>query len=198
MHERAPVSQDTSLRTLTTKPSNSPHRIEPVSSTCVPEGETGKSSCKLCYSFIPAPFLLPFFSPNLFYNNWRCEQGSNLRGKFPLDFIPAPFLLPFFSPNLFYNNWRCEETAGRGLPLENFGVKTEEIEQVCVFSFICCFLTYFSFGKIFNCAISLHLSHSFLPLSACTFRGKIIYCPATAMQFRIPLSQPKTPEPQPP
>ena len=108
MHERAPVSQDTSLKTLTTKPSNSPHRIEPVSSTCVPEGETGKSTCKLCYSF-----------------------------------IPAPFLLALFSPKLFYNNWRCEEKAGRGLPLENFGVKTEEMEQVCVFSFICCFLMYF-------------------------------------------------------
>ena len=58
-------------------------------------------------------------------------------------FIPAPFLLPFFSPKLFYNNWRCEETAGRGLHLENFGVKTEEMEQVCVFSFMCCFLMYF-------------------------------------------------------
>ena len=69
MHERAPVSQDTSLNSLTTKPSNSPHRIEPVSSTCVPEDETGKSKCKLCYSFIPAPFLLALFSPKFFYNN---------------------------------------------------------------------------------------------------------------------------------
>ena len=48
MHERAPVSQDTSPTSLTTQPSNSPHRIELVSSTCVPEGETGKSTCKLC------------------------------------------------------------------------------------------------------------------------------------------------------
>ena len=44
MHERAPVSQDTSPTSLTTQPSNSPHRIELVSSTCVPEGETGKST----------------------------------------------------------------------------------------------------------------------------------------------------------
>ena len=109
-------------------------------------------------------------------------------------FIPAPFLLALFSPKLFYNNWRCEQTAGRGLPLEKFGVKTEELEQVCVFSFIC-FLMYF------RSLISLSVKNSFipfiLPFSAFTFRGKIIYCPATAMQFRIPLSQPKTPEPKP-
>ena len=57
------------------------------------------------------------------------------------------YLLPFFWPTfilqLFYNNWLCEETAGRGLPLETFGVKTEEMEQVCVLSFICSFRMYF-------------------------------------------------------
>ena len=101
-------------------------------------------------------------SPSLRHVCQRAKQVSqNVNCVY--SFIPAPFLLALFSLQFFYNNWRCEETAGRGLPLENFGVKTEELEQVCVFSFICCFLAYFSFGKIFNCAISLHLSHSFYP-----------------------------------
>ena len=75
MHERAPVSQDTSLDTLTTKPSNSPHRIEPVSSTCVPEGETGKSTCKLCLFFHTCSLSSgPLFSSTLL-------QQLALRGK---------------------------------------------------------------------------------------------------------------------
>ena len=70
MHEQAPVSQDTSPTSLTTQPSNSPHQIELVSSTCVPEGETGKSTFKfVLIFFIPAPFPLVLFPSQLIYNN---------------------------------------------------------------------------------------------------------------------------------
>ena len=78
-------------------------------------------------------------SPSLRHVCQRAKQVSQ-HVNCAYSLIPAPFLLALFSPQLFYNNWRCEETAGRGLPLENFGVKTEEMEQVCVFSFICIFV----------------------------------------------------------
>ena len=75
MHERAPVSQDTSRNTLTTKPSNSPHRIEPVSSTCVPEGETGKSTCKLCLFFHTCSLSSgPLFSSTLLQQELKIEK----------------------------------------------------------------------------------------------------------------------------
>ena len=47
-------------------------------------------------------------------------------------FIPAPFLLAL-SSQLSTAIGAARKTAERGLPLDDFGVKTEEIEQVCVF-----------------------------------------------------------------
>ena len=52
-YARASTNQQgyTSLSFTYHQASNSPNRIEPVSLTCVLQGETGKSTCKLCLFF---------------------------------------------------------------------------------------------------------------------------------------------------
>ena len=73
MHERAPVSKETDL-----PPSLQTAHIESSLSlrhVCQRAKQVGQH-VNCVYSFIPAPFLLALFSPQLFCNNWRCEENS--------------------------------------------------------------------------------------------------------------------------